>query len=138
MACESFCLDENDMVKDAKKALGTMPLTEETVRFGKPSGSLTLKSALEAGFRKQLISCTVKESKMLGDFTADRATIFVDMEPQVSTWKAILFAILYCNCIMYIQKVTQIHVHCMFTFYRKKWNMIQEITLELWLVIEKK
>lgn len=85
MACESFCLDENDMVKDAKKALGTMPLTEETVRFGKPSGSLTLKSALEAGFRKQLISCTVKESKMLGDFTADRATIFVDMEPQVST-----------------------------------------------------
>ncbi|KAL0893659.1 hypothetical protein ABMA27_013817 [Loxostege sticticalis] len=82
VACESFCLDENDMVKDAKKALGTMPLTEETVRFGKPSGSLTLKSALEAGFRKQLISCTVKESKMLGDFTADRATIFVDMEPQ--------------------------------------------------------
>lgn len=72
------------MVKDAKKALGTLPLTEETVRFGKPTAVLSLKSALEAGFRRQLVSCKVKENKMLGDYTADRATIFVDMEPQVS------------------------------------------------------
>lgn len=72
------------MVKDAKKALGTMPLTEETVRFGKPNVVLSLKGALEAGFRKQLIPCKVKENKQLGDFTADRATIFIDMEPQVS------------------------------------------------------
>lgn len=72
------------MVKDAKKALGTLPLTEETVRFGKSTAVLSLKSALEAGFRRQLVSCKVKENKMLGDYTADRATIFVDMEPQVS------------------------------------------------------
>lgn len=71
------------MVKDAKKALGGVPLTEETVRFGKPSVALPLKSALEAGFRKQLITCKVKECKSLGDYTADRETIFVDMEPQV-------------------------------------------------------
>ncbi|KAL4714040.1 hypothetical protein ACJJTC_008394 [Scirpophaga incertulas] len=81
VACETFCLEENDMVKDAKKALGTMPLSEETVRFGKPHAEITLKCALEASFRKQLITCTVKENKVLGDFTADRATIFVNLEP---------------------------------------------------------
>ncbi|RVE54796.1 hypothetical protein evm_000563 [Chilo suppressalis] len=80
VACETFCLDENDMVIDAKKALGSMPLTEETVRFGKAHTGITLKSALESSFRKQLIPCTVKENKLLGDYTADRATIFVDME----------------------------------------------------------
>lgn len=72
------------MVKDAKKALGGVPLTEETVRFGKPSVVLPLKSGLEAGFRKQLITCKVKECKHLGDFTADRETIYLDMEPQVT------------------------------------------------------
>ncbi|CAG9783567.1 unnamed protein product [Diatraea saccharalis] len=82
VACDTFCLDENDMVKDAKKALGTLPLSEETVRFSKAHARITLKSALEAGFRKQLVPCTVKENKMLGDYTADRATIFVDMEPE--------------------------------------------------------
>lgn len=82
VACETFCLEENEMVKDAKKALGTVTLTEETVRFGKPTANLTLKSALETSFRKQLITCKVKENKHLGDYTADRATIFVDMEPE--------------------------------------------------------
>lgn len=72
------------MVKDAKKALGNVPLSEETVRFGKPSENMTLKSALEASFRKQLVTCKVKENKYLGDYTDDRATIFVDMEPEVS------------------------------------------------------
>lgn len=84
VACETFCLDENDMVKDAKKALGDVPLTEETVRFGKYQGNTTLKAALEASFRKQLITCKVKENKNLGDFSADRATVFVDMQPEVS------------------------------------------------------
>ncbi|KAJ0180349.1 hypothetical protein K1T71_003753 [Dendrolimus kikuchii] len=81
VACETFCLDENDMVKDAKRALDTVPLSEETVRFGKPSGNITLKIALETSFRKQLVTCKVKESKYLGDYTDDRATIFVDIEP---------------------------------------------------------
>ncbi|CAH2074435.1 unnamed protein product, partial [Iphiclides podalirius] len=80
VACETFCLEENEMVKDGKKALGLMPLTEETVRFGKPDKILPMKSALEVGFRKQLLTCVVKENKHLGDFTADRATIFLDME----------------------------------------------------------
>lgn len=82
VACETFCLDENDMVKDAKKALGDVPLTEETVRFGKYQGDTKLKAALEASFRKQLITCKVKENKNLGDFSADRATVFVDMQPE--------------------------------------------------------
>ncbi|XP_014368149.2 nitric oxide synthase [Papilio machaon] len=80
VACETFCLDENEMVRDGKKALGMMPLTEQTVRFDKPNKVLPIKSALEAGFRKQLLTCVVKENKHLGDYTADRATIFVDME----------------------------------------------------------
>lgn len=72
------------MVKDAKKAFGKVPLTEETVRFGKPSIVLPLKAALEASFRKSLITCKVKDNKHLGDRTADRETVYVDMAPQVS------------------------------------------------------
>ncbi|XP_068629957.1 nitric oxide synthase-like [Battus philenor] len=80
VACETFCLEENDMVKDGKKALGMMPLTEETVKFEIPDRILPINSALEVGFKKQLLTCVVKEVKHLGDVTADRATIFVDME----------------------------------------------------------
>lgn len=72
------------MVKDAKKSLGKVPLTEETVRFDKPTTVLPVKSALEAGFRKSLIECKVKTNNNLGDRTADRETVFIDMEPQVT------------------------------------------------------
>ncbi|XP_053625509.1 nitric oxide synthase-like [Plodia interpunctella] len=82
VACETFCLDENEAVKDAKKALGTLPLTEETVRLGRPSKVVPIKAALEAGFRKNLVTCKVEENKILGDYTADRATIFVNMKPE--------------------------------------------------------
>ncbi|CAG5012022.1 unnamed protein product [Parnassius apollo] len=82
VACDTFCLEENEMVKDGKKALGMVPLSEDTVRFGKPDEIKTMKCALETGFRKQLLTCIVKENKHLGDVTADRATIFVDMESQ--------------------------------------------------------
>jgi nitric-oxide synthase, brain len=84
VACETFCLEENDMVKDGKKALGTMPLSEETVRFGKPQIGITLKKALENTYRKQLSTCKVMENKILGDCSADRTTIFIDLEPDVS------------------------------------------------------
>lgn len=84
VACETFCLEEDDMVKDAKNALGTLPLTEDTVRFGKANTNATLKKGLEASFRKSLVTCIVKEKKMLGDCSADRETIFVDMEPEVN------------------------------------------------------
>lgn len=71
------------MVKDAKKALGKVPLTADTVRFGRIQTALPLKAALEQGFKKQLIICKVKENKNLGDNVADRETIYIDMEPQV-------------------------------------------------------
>ncbi|XP_026757602.2 nitric oxide synthase-like isoform X1 [Galleria mellonella] len=83
VACETFCLDESDMIKDAKKALTTLPLAEETVRFGKPIPDISIKCALESSFRKQLIACKIKHNKLLGDCTADRATIFIDMEPEI-------------------------------------------------------
>ncbi|XP_041976849.1 nitric oxide synthase-like isoform X1 [Aricia agestis] len=83
VACETFCLDENDMIKDAKKEFSKIPLTEETVRFGRPDNVPTIKTALENAFKKQLISCTVKENKNLGDVTADRTTVFLDLEANV-------------------------------------------------------
>lgn len=84
MACETFCLDENDSVKDAKNALGTMPLTEETVKFAKTSEALPLKTALETGFRKHLLPCKVKETKNLIKSSEEKKTIFVDLRINVS------------------------------------------------------
>ncbi|CAG9096154.1 unnamed protein product [Plutella xylostella] len=81
VSCETFCLEDNDMVKNAKSVFGSMPLTEETVRFGKVTEAVPMKSALETGFRRQLVSCTVKENKNLGHCCSERATIFVDLEP---------------------------------------------------------
>nr|XP_026494938.1 nitric oxide synthase isoform X1 [Vanessa tameamea] len=82
VACETFCIEENDMVKDAKKAFGRMPLTEETVRFGRTDKKCDMKSGLEHSYKKKLISCKIKQTKHLGEHTADRATIFVDMESE--------------------------------------------------------
>lgn len=60
-------------------------MTEETVRFGKPSSDLPLINALEAGFRKQLVTWKVKESKTLVQHSESNAeTVFVDLEPDVS------------------------------------------------------
>lgn len=84
VACETFCLDENDSVKDAKNALGTMPLTEETVKFAKTSEALPLKTALETGFRKHLLPCKVKETKNLINRSDEKMTIFVDLGINVS------------------------------------------------------
>lgn len=72
------------MVKDAKKEFGRMPLSEETVKFGKVDKPSALKNSLEKGFKKQLIPLKVKNIKNLGEYTADRTTIFVDFESNVS------------------------------------------------------
>lgn len=72
------------MVKNAKKSFGTIPLTEETVRFNRPEKESCLKTSLENSYRKQIVTCKVKENKHLGEYTNDRATIFVDMESNVS------------------------------------------------------
>lgn len=84
MACETFCIEENDMVKDAKKAFGRMPLTEETVRFSRADKKSEMKTALEQSCRKHLITCKINEIKHLGENTTDRATVFVEMEANVS------------------------------------------------------
>uniref|UniRef100_A0A2A4JQF6 Nitric oxide synthase n=1 Tax=Heliothis virescens TaxID=7102 RepID=A0A2A4JQF6_HELVI len=81
-SCKTFCLDESDMVKDAQNAVGVIPVTEETVRFGKPSSDMPLISALAAGFRKQLATYKVIENKTLAAHAESEAeTIFIDMEP---------------------------------------------------------
>lgn len=72
------------MVKNAKKTFGEIPLTEETVRFNRAEKEICLKTALENSYRKQIITCKVKENKHLGEYTDDRATIFVDMDSNVN------------------------------------------------------
>ncbi|CAG4908085.1 unnamed protein product [Colias eurytheme] len=80
VACETFCLEENDIIKDAKKSFGVIPITKDTVRFSNVEKGLPIKKALEESYKKHYITCRVQENKPLGDFTSDRATIFVDME----------------------------------------------------------
>ncbi|XP_039746679.1 nitric oxide synthase-like protein isoform X1 [Pararge aegeria] len=82
VACETFCLDDDETLQEAKRALGTVALSEETVRFTipeiKPPGLL---NALQSAVNRQLTTCVVKANKDLGDLSAERSTIFIDMEP---------------------------------------------------------
>ncbi|KAH9639089.1 hypothetical protein HF086_009058 [Spodoptera exigua] len=81
-SCRTFCLDESDMIREAQNALGIIPVTEETVRFGRPAAELPLINALEAGFRKQLVTYKVEENKTLSEHKETNAqTIFVDLKP---------------------------------------------------------
>lgn len=85
VACETFCLDDDETLQEAKKALGTVALSEETVRFARPAGRPpSLHAALQSATNKKFVSCTVKANKDLGDATAERSTIFIDMEPKVN------------------------------------------------------
>ena len=72
------------MVKDAKKAFGKIPLTEETVKFSRSDSKRDMKSALEYSYKKNFITCKISENKYLGESTNDRSTIFIDMESNVS------------------------------------------------------
>ncbi|XP_026742645.1 nitric oxide synthase-like [Trichoplusia ni] len=80
-SCKTFCLDESDMVKNAQNSLISLPATEETVRFGKPSSEMPLLQALEGGFKKQLITCTLKENQTLAKHEeSNTETIFINLE----------------------------------------------------------
>lgn len=84
MACETFCLDDDETLQEAKRALGTVALSEETVRFARPAGRAPiLTAALKSALNRQMITCIVRANKDLGDASAERSTIFIDMEPKV-------------------------------------------------------
>lgn len=72
------------MVMNAQKSFGAIPITKETVKFSNVDKGVTIKTALEQSYKKTLMTCVVKENKSLGDYSADRATIFVDMNVNVS------------------------------------------------------
>ncbi|GBP31541.1 Nitric oxide synthase [Eumeta japonica] len=80
LCCETFCLDDSEMVKQAKESMSAKPLTEQTVTFAKPTTTVPLQSALAKTFRRHLLSCKVRENVILGDRSTERATIFVDLE----------------------------------------------------------
>nr|XP_032513721.1 nitric oxide synthase-like protein [Danaus plexippus plexippus] len=83
VACETFCLDDDETLQEAKRALGTVALSEETVRFTIPIiKPPPLFNALQSAFNRQLVTCVVKANKDLGDTSAERSTIFIDMEPK--------------------------------------------------------
>ncbi|XP_045781881.1 nitric oxide synthase-like protein isoform X1 [Maniola jurtina] len=82
VACETFCLDDDETLQEAKRALGTVALSEETVRFITPEVKPPeLLTALQSTMNRQLTTCIVKANKDLGDTSAERSTIFIDMEP---------------------------------------------------------
>lgn len=84
MACETFCLDDDETLQEAKRALGSVTLSEETVRFANPAcRPPALPAALQSALNRQLVTCVVKANKDLGDSSAERSTIFIDLEPKV-------------------------------------------------------
>ncbi|XP_072944115.1 nitric oxide synthase-like protein isoform X1 [Epargyreus clarus] len=83
VSCETFCLDDDETLQEAKRALGTVALSEETVRFAHPAGNPpALPNALQSAVNRQLVTCVVKANMDLGDSSAERSTIFIDMEPK--------------------------------------------------------
>ncbi|CAG9783566.1 unnamed protein product [Diatraea saccharalis] len=84
VACETFCLDDDETLQEAKRALGTVALSEETVRFSRTGGGKppSLPAALQSALNKQFVTCIVKANKDLGDASAERSTIFIDLEPK--------------------------------------------------------
>ncbi|XP_063359614.1 nitric oxide synthase-like protein isoform X1 [Cydia amplana] len=83
VACETFCLDDDETLQEAKRALGTVALSEQTVRFTHPENKApTLTVALQSTLNRQLVTCVVRANKDLGDESAERSTIFIDMEPK--------------------------------------------------------
>lgn len=87
VSCETFCLDDDETLQEAKRALGTVALSEETVRFAPPEvRPPTLQVALKTALNKKFIQCIVKANKDLGDGSSERSTIFIDMEPKVKTY----------------------------------------------------
>lgn len=83
VSCETFCLDDDETLQEAKRALGAVALSEETVRFAEPcSRPPTLQAALQSALNKKFVNCVVKANKDLGDGSAERSTIFIDMEPK--------------------------------------------------------
>ncbi|XP_053625637.1 nitric oxide synthase-like protein isoform X1 [Plodia interpunctella] len=83
VACETFCLDDDETLQEAKRALGTVALSEETVRFSEALGKPpTLPQALQSALNKKLVTCIVRANKDLGDDSAERSTIFIDMDPK--------------------------------------------------------
>ncbi|XP_022819321.1 nitric oxide synthase-like protein isoform X2 [Spodoptera litura] len=83
VSCETFCLDDDETMQEAKRALGTVALSEETVRFAAPEGPLpTLQVALQSSLNKKIVQCIVKDNKDLGDGSTERSTIFINMEPK--------------------------------------------------------
>ncbi|CAB3251854.1 unnamed protein product [Arctia plantaginis] len=83
VSCETFCLDDDETLQEAKRALGTVALSEETVRFTNPTcRPPALQSALQSALNKKFVNCLVKANKDLGDESAERSTIFIDLEPK--------------------------------------------------------
>ncbi|XP_013182279.1 PREDICTED: nitric oxide synthase-like protein [Papilio xuthus] len=83
VACETFCLDDDETLQEAKRALGSVTLSEETVRFAHPAcRPPALPVALQSALNRQLVTCVVKANKDLGDSSAERSTIFIDLEPK--------------------------------------------------------
>lgn len=73
-------------MQEAKKALGTVALSEETVRFAPPEvNPPSLQVALKSALNKKFIQCIVKANKDLGHGSSERSTIFIDVEPKVNS-----------------------------------------------------
>lgn len=73
------------MVEEAKNIIEKTQLTDEVVRFGKPKEtSQPIIEGLKAAYRKKIVTCTVKDNKLIGKYNTDRSTIFIDMETEVS------------------------------------------------------
>lgn len=91
-------MDDDETLQEAKRALGTVALSEETVRFTIPDvRPPELLNALQSAVNRQLTTCIVKANKDLGDSSAERSTIFIDMEPMVTNFYFVLEKENYVN-----------------------------------------
>lgn len=82
VACETFCLDNDDTFTDASFALENDSISVNTVRFSPCSTQQLLESVMEKYHNKKILSCKLKRRPMnlqsLSN-TAERSTILVEI-----------------------------------------------------------
>lgn len=109
VSCETFCLDENDMMTDAQRAFNATPLSPENVRFGKPMADISLIRALSSVHKKDLLDLKVNQVKCLGEHKAtDALSVFVDLKTPVNK----IIIIMHCGNFLKVQVSRMANITC--------------------------
>ncbi|XP_077284596.1 nitric oxide synthase [Arctopsyche grandis] len=82
VACETFCLDDDSTLKDVTDALGTVTLSEDTVRFTDPEikAPEPILKTLQTVSNRKIFACPITQLRNLHCESTGRCTMFVEFK----------------------------------------------------------